>query len=37
MYHASGMDTKKIAETFRFWDKYDYEYNIFSILSIAHG
>ena len=22
-------------ETFRFWDKYDYEYEIFSILSIA--
>ena len=34
---ASGMDTKMIAETFRFWDKYDYEYNIFCILSIAHG
>ena len=37
MYHASGMDTKMIAETFRFWDNNDYEYKIFSISSIAHG
>ena len=36
MYHASGMDTKMIAETFRFWDNNDYEYKIFSIPSIAH-
>ena len=26
-----------LAESFRFWDEDDYEYEIFSILSIAHA